>query len=346
MRRLLLSFLLPLLLGGCGMARSQFDFTRGLVNADRLADDGAFDRASDAYDALAWQADRVDLLRYVQFRRALMDEHRGRLAEARSAYLRIAASPTSVYDDDAGEALYRMALIAREREKDEVEAARWFERMLLSYPNTSFAPDAFDALVERLRGQGEHAAALRYAESVYARLRDTEVADDALYRIARISDEDLNDPEQALGRYLELTRRFPRSSFTDDAAWRAAACYGRLGNTEMEYRTLEAMLDEREVSWIMANYESRYYGPSLFRMAAIREQQGRLLDAVAVLHRFRDTYDLSLKRDDTGFDIVRLLLAAGQRDQAEAMVTELRDTFPDSRFTRKAQALLTGEGLP
>ena len=73
---------------------------------------------------------------------------------------------------------------------------------------------------------------------------------------------------------------------------------------------------------------------------------GRLLDAVAVLHRFRDTYDLSLKRDDTGFDIVRLLLAAGQRDEAAAMVTELRETFPDSRFTRRAQALLTGEGPP
>jgi TolA-binding protein len=335
-----------LLLGGCGMARSQFDFTRGLVNADRLADDGAFDRAADAYDALAWQADRVDLLRYVQFRRALMDEHRGRLAEARAAYLRIAASPTSVYDDDAGEALYRMALIAREKEKDEVEAARWFERMLMSYPNTSFAPDAFDEMVERLRGQGDHAAALLMAEGIYTRLRDTEVADDALYRIARIADEDLDDPEQALGRYLELTLRFPRSSFTDDAAWRAAACYGRLGNTDMEYRTLEAMLDEREVSWIMADYESRYYVPALLRMAVIREQQGRLLDAVAVLHRFRDTYDLSLKRDDTGFDIVRLLLAAGQRDEAAAMVTELRETFPDSRFTRRAQALLTGEGLP
>jgi TolA-binding protein len=345
-RRLLLTIVALLLLGGCGMARSQFDFTRGLVNADRLADDGAFDRASDAYDALAWQADRVDLLRYVQFRRALMDEHRGRLAEARAAYLRIAASPTSVYDDDAGEALYRMALIAREREKDEVEAARWFERMLLSFPNTSFAPDAFDEMVERLRGQGDHAAALRLAEGLYTRLRDTEVADDALYRIARIADEDLDDPEQALGRYLELTLRFPRSSFTDDAAWRAAACYGRLGNTDMEYRTLEAMLDEREVSWIMADYESRYYVPALLRMAVIREQQGRLLDAVAVLHRFRDTYDLSLKRDDTGFDIVRLLLAAGQRDEAAAMVTELRETFPDSRFTRRAQALLTGEGPP
>ncbi len=346
MRRLLLTIVALLLLGGCGMARSQFDFTRGLVNADRLADDGAFDRAAEAYDGLAWKADRVDLLRYVQFRRALMDEHRGRLAEARAAYLRIAGSPTSVYDDDAGEALYRMALIAREQEKDEVEAARWFELMLLSYPNTSFAPDAFDAMVERLRGQGDHAGALRYAEGVYTRLQDTEVADDALYRIARIADEDLNDPEQALGRYLELTRRFPRSSFTDDAAWRAAACYGRLGKPELEYGTLEAMLDEREVSWIMADYESRYYVPALLRMAAIREQQGRLLDAVAVLHRFRDTYDLSLKRDDTGFDIVRLLLAAGHRDEAAAMVAELRETFPDSRFTRKAQALLTGEGTP
>ncbi len=346
MRRLLLSIMAALLLGGCGMARSQFDFTRGLVNADRLADEGAFDRAAEAYDGLAWKADRVDLLRYVQFRRALMDEHRGRLAEARAAYLRIAGSPTSVYDDDAGEALYRMALIAREQEKDEVEAARWFELMLLSYPNTSFAPDAFDAMVERLRGQGDHAGALRYAEGVYTRLQDTEVADDALYRIARIADEDLNDPKQALGRYLELTRRFPRSSFTDDAAWRAAACYGRLGNTAMEYGTLEDMLDEREVSWIMADYESRYYVPALLRMAAIREQQGRLLDAVAVLHRFRDTYDLSLKRDDTGFDIVRLLLAAGHRDEAAAMLAELRETFPDSRFTRKAQTLFTGEGAP
>ena len=39
MRRLLLTIVALLLLGGCGMARSQFDFTRGLVNADRLADD-------------------------------------------------------------------------------------------------------------------------------------------------------------------------------------------------------------------------------------------------------------------------------------------------------------------
>lgn len=335
-----------LLFAGCGMARSQFDFTRGLVAADRLADDGELDRAADAYDKLAWEADRVDLLRYVQFRRALMDERRGRLVEARAAYLRIATSPTSVYDDDAGEAIYRLAVIAREHDRDEVEAGRRYEQLLLSYPNTSFAPDAFDAMVERLRGQGNHADALRYAEAVYTRLRNTEVADDALYRIARIADEDLKDPKQALGRYLELTRRYPRSSYTDDAAWRAAECYGRLGQTEMEYRTLEAMLDEREVSWIMADYESRYYVPALLRMAAIREKQGRLLDAVSVLHRFRDTYDLSLKRDDTGFDIVRLLVAAGRREEAAEMLRELKATYPESRFTRKAEALLAAGAAP
>lgn len=346
MRAPVVMLVAALFFAACGMSRSQFDFTRALVAADRLADDGAFDRAADAYDALAWKADRVDLLRYVQFRRALMDERLGRLPEAREAYLRIAASPTSVYDDDAGEALFRMAMLAREHDRDEVAAGRWFERLLVSYPNTSFAPDAFDAMVERLRGQGDFEGALRYAEGVYAALRNTEVADDALYRIARIADEDLNRPKEALGRYLELTRRFPRSSYTDDAAWKAADCYGRIGETEMEYRTLEAMLDEREVSWIMADYESRYYVPALLRMAAIREKQGRLLDAVAVLRRFRDTYDLSLKRDDTGFDIVRLLVAAGRRDEAFDMLAELQETYPESRFTRKAYGLLHEEAAP
>lgn len=346
MRPLRVWLVAALLFGGCGMARSQFDFTRGLVEADRLADEGQLDRAAGAYDKLAWEADRVDLLRYVQFRRALMDERRGNIDAARAAYLRIAASPTSVYDDDAGEAIYRLALIAREHDKDEVEAASRFEQLLVSYPNTSFAPDAFEAMIERLRGASSHAEALRYAEAVYRRLSDTEVADDALYRIARIADEDLNDPKQALERYLELTRRYPRSSYTDDAAWRAAECYGRLGNADMEYRTLEAMLDEREVSWIMADYESRYYVPALLRMAEIREKQGRLVDAVTVLHRFRDTYDLSLKRDDTGYDIVRLLVAAGRRQEAMEMLRELRETYPDSRFTRKAEALLAPEATP
>lgn len=343
---MLLALIGALLFAACGMSRSQFDFTRSLVAADRLADDGDFDGAADAYDALAWKVDRVDLLRYVQFRRALMDERRGRIEAARAAYLRIAASPTSVYDDDAGESLFRMAIIAREHDRDEVAAGRWFERMLRSYPNTSFAPDAFDAIVDRLRGQGDSEGAIRYAEGVYAALRNTEVADDALYRVARIADEELHDPKRALARYLELTRRFPRSSYTDDATWKAADCYGRLGETEMEYRTLEGMLDEREVSWIMADYESRYYVPALLRMAAIREKQGRLLDAVSVLRRFRDTYDLSLKRDDTGFDIVRLLVAADRRDEAEEMLAELKETYPESRFTRKAEALLRGEVAP
>jgi TolA-binding protein len=96
----------------------------------------------------------------------------------------------------------------------------------------------------------------------------------------------------------------------------------------------------------MADYESRYYVPALLRMAEIREKQGRLLDAVSVLHRFRDTYDLSLKRDDTGFDIVRLLVAAGRRDEAAEMLRELKATYPESRFTRKAEALLASEAAP
>ncbi|MCB9520433.1 MAG: tetratricopeptide repeat protein [Myxococcales bacterium] len=329
-----------LVVAGCGVPAASWDFNRALLAADALADDGDFSGAYSRYLELASESPRDDLRSYIRYRLGYMLEQQGRDDEALAAYASVYQNPTSLYDHSAGQALFHAGRIVARRDGAAAAEPLW-KAVIETFPNTYSADDALYELIDTLRASGRSRELYAYLVDRFIALQRTEIADNLAYWTARVLQEDLADPESALEVYGVLVTNFHPSGLVDDSVWRSALCYRTLGRVDDEYRLLKAFIDTREVSWIMADYESEYYMPTLFRMAEIHESRGELREAIAVLERFQGMYKLSLRRDDTQYHIMELQLELGDLAGMRESLAWLEAEYPRSRFVRAGRELLT-----
>lgn len=335
------------------MPQSDWAFHRALLDADRLADDGEYAEAHDAYVALAADSPRDDLSRYVRFRLAYMMERQGLLDQALDAYRVIWERPQSVYDHEAARAMWRTALIHRDHRDDQAAWQEWSIRVVDTFPNTIPADDALRELQRSWRSRGQPELFVTFAAARYPSLLNTDIADNLVYWSGRALQEDLGDPLAAIEMYRIIRYRFHRSGFWDDAIWRTALAYRQLHEDnpahrdelgrsyrDDEERTLWNFLEAREVSWVMADYESPHYMPSLFRLAELREEREQWAEAIEVYRRFQQMYPLSLRVDDVQFHIMELQAELGDLPGMRASLDWLRREYPLSRYIDDAEALI------
>lgn len=324
--------------GGCGVSPEEWAFNRDLVAADALVDDGEYAGARERYLDLAWRATRPDVLRYIQFRVALTHELAGETDAALEQYDRIASTPRSRFDHDAGRAMLHAAELRRT--DDIVQWRALLEGVITTFPDTLAADDALTALrrsyddVSDGMGQVDHLARL------FVSLRDSEIGDNLAYWVARVVDERLADCPEAIELYAVVIQNYHRSALVDDSTWRTALCLRDLGRIDAEYAILADFFAAREVSFVMADYESDYYRPALRRMAEIHEERQQWAEAVGIWELYLDKYPLTLRFDDTLYHIMELHQRAGDRDAMEHVQRRLERDWPDSRFTARGRALL------
>lgn len=323
------------------MTRARWQMHRDLLEADRMVDDGDFMEAYDAYLALTPRIDREDLLGYVRFRLGYALELADQHERALDAYAEVYRHPQGLYDHTAGQAMYRTALMLRDVWGDDEAAIGALQAVVATFPNTYFADDALLELIDTWRERGQVDRLYGYLTANYGALRYSEIADNFVYWTGRVLQDDLGRPADAIEVYRIILYNFHPSGLLDDATWRTALCYRSLGRLDAEYWLLKAFVDAREVSWVMADYESEYYRPSLERMAEIHLERGEVADAIAVYERFQRMYPLSLLRDDTQYRIMELQAQIGDVGGMRRSLAMLQDEYPGSRFTRRGAELLT-----
>lgn len=344
LHRALVALLLGFLISACGLTEARWDVYRGLLDADVLADDGEYMEAHAAYLALAPDIQRDDLLRYVRYRLGLMLEKAGRIEEALAAYALAYERPAGLYDHNAGQALFQTAEIYRYHYQDEATAVEIYQAVIRNFPNTFFADDALLELIDFWRERGQSDVLLAFLTSHYLPLQRTEISDNLAYWTGRVLQDDLARPSEAIEVYEILIYQYHPSGLVDDSIWRTALCYRVLGEIDAEYRLLDHFLDSREVSWIMADYESEYYVPALNRMAEIHEDRGELREAIEVYEAFLRMYKLSLRRDDVKYHIMELQLELGDVEGMRRSLEWIREEYPRSRFIARGEALLETAG--
>ena len=205
-----------------------------------------------------------------------------------------------------------------------------------------------DAVVDLARywTRREPRAFVRWVVEVYPGLAYSSVADNLVYRAARVLHEDADDPAAAIALYEVIRLRFHRSGFWDDAIWQTAVAYRELATRDPgfrddlgqsyrdhEYHTLLRFIDGREVSWVMGDYDSVHYSPTLFRLAEMHEEAGELELAIAMRAAFQQTYPLSLRVDDA-FHIMELQAERGDVSGMRRSLRWLEREYPLSRFAR------------
>ena len=146
--------------------------------------------------------------------------------------------------------------------------------------------------------------------------------------------------------YRIVITRFHRSGLVDDSIWRTSLCLRRNDRIDDEYALLLDFIDGREVSWVMADYDSEYYGDTIRRLAEIHEQREQIAEAIEMWRRFQETFPLSLRVDDVQFHIMELQAQLGDTDGMFKSLRWLERNYPDSRFIARGRDLLqaTREG--
>lgn len=331
---------------GCGVPYDDWAFHRALLDADRLADDRRNMEAAEAYWDLAFDARRDDLLRYIRFRIALMYEREGRFDEALALYALIYRQPASLYDDYAANALLRTGYILRDELGRTGEGLDVIAAVIRTFPDTMYADDALTDLLRYWRDRERPDLMLAFLGDVYPPLFETEIADNLVYWSARLLDEDYDDCDEAMPLYRIVITRFHRSGLVDDSIWRTALCLRRNDRIDEEYALLLDFIDGREVSWVMADYDSEYYGDTIRRLAEIHEQREQIAEAIEMWRRFQETFPLSLRVDDVQFHIMELQAQLGDTDGMFKSLRWLERNYPDSRFIARGRDLLqaTREG--
>lgn len=337
----------------CGVPQDHWQFHRDLLDADRLADDGAFLEARGAYQQLAPRSHREDLTRYIRLRAALMLEREGRYHEALEEYAAIYTRPASLVDSEAARAMRRAAIVYRDGFGDTLAWREINEAVVRTFPNTIPVDDAVIDLARYWTERGEPRAFVRWVVEVYPGLAYSSVADNLVYRAARVLHEDADDPAAAIALYEVIRLRFHRSGFWDDAIWQTAVAYRELATRDpgyrddlgqsyrdREYHTLLRFIDGREVSWVMGDYDSVHYSPTLFRLAEMHEEAGELELAIAMWRRFQQTYPLSLRVDDVQFHIMELQAERGDVSGMRRSLRWLEREYPLSRFIARGEALI------
>ena len=333
-------FLALAFLSNCALSRSEWQFHRDLLDADRLADRRDYEAAIEAYTILAQEAYRDDFIRYAQYRIAYMYELLEEPQQALDCYAALYLRPTSAYDEYGSRALYRTGIVVRDQLDDQEEALVIFAGLLRGFPNSSAADDALFELMQYAHEEGQEADLVGYFANIYPALRLTEIADNIAYSAGILLAEDLGEHEAAIETFQVITQNFHRSGLWDDAQWQTALSYQALDDTFMEYKTLDDFVSGREVSWVMADYDSEFYGQAYFRMAEIGEENNDLELAIENLKRYQRSFSFSLQVDDVQARIIEYYVRLGDRDAMREELLWLEEEYPESRHITESRRLV------
>lgn len=329
---------------GCAYPAHRWSYDRQLLAADRMADHGDYEGARAAYETLAWETVREDDLRYVRYRLAYLYELQGEFAQAIEAYSAIAADPGDGLDQYPSQALYRIGRIQHDEFGEIDTAFNTWDQAILTFPNSDFTEDSMTAIMRIWRRESNRDALLGWLAERASQLAPTEIGDNLLYWTARVLVEEFSDYETAFPLYVRVYTEYPRGGLWDDAMWRAAGCLGSMQQIDEEYALLESFIDRREISIMVADYDSGWYNDALYRMAEIHEQRGDTDGAIAVWTRFMETFPLSIEADDVAFHIMELEAPRCGLAVMNDWMDYLNEEHPESRHIDDAAALVANCG--
>lgn len=305
-------------------------FARSRAAAERAYSAGRYEEAAEQWRLAAEAADRPKDRNEARYRQASALRRAGRHGEADAVLTALAGARRA---GRAPRARYDRALSLLRRGE---EAAGWaeLERLIVSYPDHSFAVLAAKKLIERARAAGGAAAGLAEATRLRARVGGAGVAERLEYEAAHDLAA-LGRLAEARDRFLATARRYPypRGSLWDDSLWHASLLEERMGDARRAIAHLQAMLAQQEESSMSGSYERPRYSQARYRIAEL--YRDRLEDPARArreFHSLLERHPTSLLVDDALWQEALLARRAGDERAACAALEALEGHSPDSRF--------------
>lgn len=144
----------------------------------------------------------------------------------------------------AQNALFALALLARDEGHDGPAAASYFRSFLGRFPQAPLAPEASIGLLRELRAQSRDGEALGEADRYLARYASDGREADVLLLRAHLLRERLGRPREALADYQRVLTEASTSALRGEALYGLATSQGDLGETAQQRRSLDRYLRE------------------------------------------------------------------------------------------------------
>ena len=345
MRRLALLACVVVAAGACSAPANLSELNKAEAYERQGNDDGALTQYREAQTtcrSLEPLRRRRELCAMALLGEAEVLERQGKKAEAIAAYAAIPARAESDPPPSA-QGLYRAGVLSLESAKTDEEvrtAWTYLWKVVTDYPDEAFAADAVTLLVRDGRARDARALSSELSR-LLTPLGDSEVADNILWSLADIAENELKDPAAARSAYDRIPLDHPRSGLRDDARWHGARLSKQLGDPRGAVDRLKKLLATREVALIGGSYFSVWLDDGQLELGRIlRDDLHDLPGAARAFRRLPEDYPESILHDDASIELVDTLAQAGDTAGACAELARFGKRWPDSKHAvNRAPAL-------
>lgn len=264
-------------------------------------------------------------------------EHAQRTDEAIAAYLAI---PPKAPDDDATASIATLRageLLLRAGKTTDAWTALW--RCVTDWPDEASAGDALRALVEDGRRRDARALSDQLGRLLTS-LSQTQVADNLIWSLADLAENELGSPEAARAFYDRIPVEHPTSGMRDDARWHGARISRALRDPEGAVTRLRGLVATREVAFGAGSYFSIWLDDAQLELGKIlRDDLGDTKGAIAAFQKLPEDYPASILRDDALWELAVTHARANNAAKACETIAKLAKQSPESKYLGRTQEL-------
>ncbi len=232
----------------------------------------------------------------------------------------------------AARALLRSGQLRLDR-GDDVAAYQRLWAVVTRWPDEAFAADALKIVLRDGR-ERDPRQLYQVLAQLAARIGNSEIGDNLLYAMADLAEHEEQDLRRARDHLDQLVATHPRSGLKDDALWHGARLSRALGDAAGAAERLRALVATREVSWGGAgSYFSVWLDDGQLELGRVlRDELGKPAEALAAFEQLPRDYPASILVDDALWERAVTLERMGQAARACAVLAELHQKHPDSRW--------------
>lgn len=303
----------------------------------------AYARAAESCPKISDMRRRYATCRSAYMGRAELLDRMGKRYQAAELYEEIPAILTD-HRSASAEALYRGGRIYLELGEDKLGYTLLW-RTVTDYPNEEFAADALKIVVRD--GRKRNARQLHGELSRVAKaLSETAIADNLLYQMAELAQNELREPKLAISYYDVIADRYPEGGLVDDALWYGAKLSKESGDAPGALTRLKKLQSTREVAFGTGSYLSVWLDDGQLELGRLlRDDIGDFKAAAAAYRKLHELYPDSILRDDARMGEAISWSKLGEKDKGCAALAKLRKDYPESKYELKdAPALRTELG--
>ncbi len=235
----------------------------------------------------------------------------------------------------AAQACYDAALLYLRTEQFE-KAYHYLWRTITNYPDEAFAADALKRVLSDGRTRAPAALRVELVKLDQA-LADTKIADNLLYALAQLEEEEFSNDDKARRYYDKLVKHYRSSGLYDDSLWHGARLSRTLGDAAGAVTRLRKLVATREVALGAGSYFSIWLDDGQLELGIVlRDDLKDYKGAIKAFAKLPSDYPASILRDDALYERALTKGQAGQSDGACKDLAKLYKKYPDSKYTLSA----------